>query len=68
MARVYSVQNEEELTMVTANSPTQAVSHVAKNQYKVHVATALEVVDYMQQGGEVENANEVKEIEEEKSE
>lgn len=56
MPRVYAVESENELTLVTANSQAQALSHVAKTQYKVKVATAMDVVEYMKQGGEVEDA------------
>lgn len=55
MPRVYAVESENELTLVTANSQAQALSHVAKTQYKVKVATAMDVVEYMKQGGEVED-------------
>lgn len=61
MARIYAVESETELTMVKANSQAQALSHVAKNQYKVKTATAMDVVEYMQQGGEVEDATGEKE-------
>lgn len=57
MPRIYSVESEEELTLVKANSPSQALSHVAKNQYKVKPASAMDVAEYMEAGGEIEDAN-----------
>lgn len=69
MPRVYAVESDNELTLVTANSQAQALSHVAKTQYKVKVATAMDVVEYMKQGGEVEDATGSKDtVEEETSE
>lgn len=56
MPRIYAVESADELTMVKANSQAQALSHVAKTQYKVKSATAMDVVEYMQQGGSVEDA------------
>lgn len=56
MPRVYAVETDEELTLVTANTQAQALNHVVKTTYKVRPASALDVVDYMQAGGKVEDA------------
>lgn len=56
MARVYAVESTEELTLVKANSQAQALNHVAKGQFKVKAATAMDVVDYIQAGGVIEDA------------
>ena len=56
MPRVYAVESETEITMVVANTPTQAINHVVKDHYKVSPASSMDVVEYMQQGGVVEEA------------
>lgn len=56
MPRIYAVENNDEVTLVKAETQSQALNHVVKSQYKVRVASALDVVDYMQQGGTVEDA------------
>lgn len=56
MPRIYSVESEDELTLVKANSPSQALSHVAKGQFKVKTASAMDVVEYMGAGGVIEDA------------
>lgn len=56
MPRIYKVETNEELTLVKAETQSQALNHVIKSTYKVSVAQALDVVEYMQQGGEVEDA------------
>jgi len=56
MARVYAVENDDELTLVTANGQGQALSHVVKGKYKIRTATAMDVVEYIAAGGVVEDA------------
>lgn len=56
MPRIYSVETDEELTLVKAETQTQALNHVIKGKYKVSTANAMDVVDYMSQGGKVEDA------------
>lgn len=56
MPRVYAVETEDELTLVTANTQAQALNHVVKTTYKVRPASALDVVEYMNAGGKVEDA------------
>lgn len=53
--RIYVVENEESLSLVRAVSPTQALNHVVKDQFKVRVATADDVATYMAQGATVED-------------
>ena len=64
MPRVYAVETDEELTLVTANTQAQALNHVVKTTYKVRPASALDVVEYMQQGGKVEDATSAAEVQE----
>lgn len=56
MSRVYVVETDEELTLVKAGTQSQALNHVVKGQFQVRVATAMDVLDYMNQGGVVEDA------------
>lgn len=49
------VENDDSLSLVRAVSPTQALNHVVKDQYKVRVATADDVATYMAQGATVED-------------
>lgn len=56
MPRIYKIETDEELTLVKADTQTQALNHVVKGKYAVSVASALDVVDYMGQGGVVEDA------------
>lgn len=56
MPRVYAVESSDELTLVTANSQAQALNHVAKGQFKVKTASAMDVLEYIQAGGVVEDA------------
>ena len=54
--RVYAVEDEESITMVIAAGQTQAFNHVVKGKFKVRVASAMDVAEYMQAGGIVERA------------
>ena len=56
MPRIYAVETEDEVTLVKAETQAQALNHVIKSQYKVRVASAVDVVEYMQAGGTVEDA------------
>lgn len=56
MPRVYAVENEQELTMVIADTQSQSLNHVVKGKYKVKAATAIEVAEYVAQGGVIERA------------
>lgn len=56
MPRVYSVEDDTSLTLVIAESQTQALNHVVKTKYKVAIASSMDVVDYMGKGGVVETA------------
>lgn len=56
VVRIYSVSNEEEITLVKATTQSQALSHVVKNQFQVKIASAVDVVDYIGAGGVVEDA------------
>lgn len=60
--RVYKVEDENTISMVIATSQAQALNHVVKVQYKVGVASALEVAEYMAQGGEMGRATKSDEI------
>lgn len=52
--RIYLVQDDESQSMVQTNSPGKALSHVVGEKYECRVATAMELADYIRQGGEVE--------------
>lgn len=54
--RIYAVETEDTLTLVRAVSPSQALQHVVKEQYKCRVATPDDVETYMELGGKVEVA------------
>lgn len=54
--RVYSVEDEESISMVIATSQTQALNHVVKGKYKVKVASGIDVADFMSQGGTLDRA------------
>lgn len=56
MPRIYKIETDEELTLVKAETQTQALNHVIKGKYKVGIANAVDVVDYMTAGGVVEDA------------
>lgn len=56
MPRVYAIETEDELTLVTANGQAQALGHVVKGKYKIRTATAMDVVEYIAAGGVVEDA------------
>lgn len=60
--RVYKIEDENTISMVIATSQAQALNHVVKAQYKVGVASALEVADYMAQGGEMGRATKSDEV------
>lgn len=55
MPRIYAVETETELTMVKANSQGQALSHIAKGKFHVRTASAMDVVDYINAGGVIED-------------
>lgn len=57
MARIYAVETDETIAMVKADSQAQALNHVIKSTYKVRIATAVDVVEYMQAGGTVEDVS-----------
>ena len=56
MPRIYTIETDEELTLVKADTQTQALNHVIKGKYKVGLASAVDVVNYMTAGGVVEDA------------
>lgn len=64
MPRVYVVDSEEEMTLVMANSQAQAISAVIKDKFECRAATAMDVVEYIKAGGEVEDANAAHEAQE----
>lgn len=54
--RVYQVEDEESIAMVIASSQTQALNHVVKGKFKVSIASAIDVANFMSAGGEVDRA------------
>lgn len=54
--RIYVVEDEQTISLVRATSPSQALNHVVKNNYKVRVATTDDVADLMSQGATVDDA------------
>jgi len=54
--RIYVVESESELSLVRAVSAAGAINHVVKEQYKVRVASADDVAEYMAQGATIEDA------------
>lgn len=57
--RVYAVESNDEITLVKTNSPARALGHVAKGQFNVRTASAVDVLEYLQAGGVVEDPDEV---------
>lgn len=55
-ARVYKVEDDESVTLVKAVSVAKALSYVARSQYTVKIASGVDVMEYMQAGGVVEDA------------
>ncbi len=53
-ARLYVVEDDGSMTIVRAVSEAKALQHVVKGQFKVRIAKADDVAEYMGQGGEVE--------------
>jgi uncharacterized membrane protein YvbJ len=54
--RIYAVENEEEQTLVKATGQAAALGHVVKGKYTVRPASAMDVLNYLEQGGVVEDA------------
>lgn len=54
--RLYVVENSDSMSVVRAVSPARALNHVVKDSYKVRVASADDVAEYMSQGGTIEDA------------
>ena len=55
--RIYRVEDETAVTLVRANSAQKALQYVAKSQYQVRIANGVDVADYMEAGGVIEDAN-----------
>ena len=51
-----TAETDTELTLVKADTQSQALNHIIKSAYAVRVASAMDVLEYMQQGGVVEDA------------
>ena len=57
--RIYLVKDDNFGTfLVRANTPQQAVAHIAKRQYQVKVASQDELVEYISTGTKVEDIKE----------
>ena len=56
--RVYAVESNDEITLVKTNSPARALGHVAKGQFTVRTASAVDVLEYLEAGGVVEDPDE----------
>jgi hypothetical protein len=54
--RIYVVENDESVSLVRAGSSSKALRHVIQTNYKVHIASADEVAEYMGMGAVVEDA------------
>lgn len=54
--RIYVVENDNELSLVRAVSPAQAINHMVKETYKVRLASVDDVAEYMAQGATVEDS------------
>ena len=54
--RLYVVENNESVSVVRAVSPARALNHVVKDSFKVRVASADDVAEYMSAGGAIEDA------------
>jgi hypothetical protein len=58
--RIYLVKDDNFGTfLVRANTPQQAVAHIAKRQYQVKVASQDELVEYISKGTKVEDIKEI---------
>lgn len=60
--RLYVVEDDQSMTVVRALSQSQAINHVTLGKYKVRVASADDVAEYMAQGGTLEQTDAVKAI------
>lgn len=60
--RVYKVEDDETISMVIATSQAQALNHVVKGKFKVSVASAMDVAEYMTQGGTMDRATKADEV------
>lgn len=56
MSRIYEVSSTHETRLVRANSQAQALSHVARSEYSVKVATQDDLVSGLTSGKTVEQA------------
>lgn len=56
--RIYAVTNTKDnaVSLVDAGTPSQAIRHVAREQYTAAVATQAELVQLVQKGIKVEKA------------
>jgi len=54
--RIYVVESSETVSLVRAVSAAKALNHVVKNGYKVRVASADDVAEYMSMGATVEDS------------
>ena len=61
--RMYVVESDTEMTVVRALSPSQSINHVCQDKYKVRVATADDVAEYLQAGGVIEKTKAVLDLE-----
>lgn len=60
--RVYKVEDDETISMVIASSQAQALNHVVKGKFKVSTASAMDVAEYMSQGGTMDRATKADEV------
>lgn len=60
--RIYVVESEETVSLVRAVSAAKALNHVVKNGYKVRVASAEDVAEYMGMGATVEDSTKEDEV------
>lgn len=61
--RMYVVENDDEMSVVRALSPAQAISHVCQDKYKVRIASPDDVLTYVEAGGTVEKTKAVLDLE-----
>lgn len=54
--RLYKVENLDSVALVRAVSPARALNHVVKDSFKVSVASADDVAEYLTEGGTIEDA------------
>lgn len=62
--RIYLVESEETASLVRAVSAAKALNHVVKNGYKVRVASADDVAEFMALGATVEDSTTVADTDE----